>query len=150
MQIFPNKLQPGRVWVELAGGDTLQATGTKSYQLTWLMLWKLAIFRRTLQQKPLFHKLVGILIWNFHFFPEHKHFMTIQSWFCYFELFRVYSFSPSSWIHCGLLITSFCFHSSQRSWFGHFVVETFQCDFVEMKHLKYIDTNKQTQPLLGI
>ena len=37
--------------------------------------------------------------WNTYlklsFFPEHKHFMTIQSWFCYFELFRVYSFSPT-------------------------------------------------------
>ena len=79
--------------------------------------------------------------WNTYlklsFFPEHKHFMTIQSWFCYFELFRVYSFSPSSGIHCGLLITSICFHSSQRSLFGHFVVKTFLWNFSKMKHEIY-------------
>ena len=87
--------------------------------------------------------------WNTYlklsFFPEHKHFMTIQSWFCYFELFRVYSFSPSSGIHCGLLITSLCLKSSQRSWIWPFCSRNISIRFCRNEAIwnTLIQTNKQ-------
>ena len=71
--------------------------------------------------------------------------MTIQSWFCYFELFRVYSFSPSSGIHCGLLITSLCLKSSQRSWIWPFCSRNISIRFCRNEAIwnTLIQTNKQ-------
>ena len=67
------------------------------------------------------------------------------------ELCRVCHF-PSSENLCDFYFNFYiCLHSLQRSWFGHFVVETFLCDFVKMNEaLKYIDNNNNIWKLRDV
>ena len=59
-----------------------------------------------------------------------------------YEQYRVCHFPSSEILVIFIFNFSICLHSLLRSWFGHFVVETFLCDFVKMNEaLKYIDNN---------